>query len=238
MGALGFTFVTPEAARAWVHKYYNNLLNNSKKLTDYPSNPNVAMVSGFMCAATDEEAEAKAAGWTFFIFALSYYGRKGVDAPGTSDLWKEYQSWKGDRGAQGARFPALSLADTIRKSLAIPQSVSTRDPLEQAADHHQESAIHWNCRKGGHAEFHAARPTTGGSQGDGARDVRRPHVQKYTLQPTERAHRPPNPSSSRQDGEKERRQARGAQWTEGRRMTSVDSARDSIMSGPGGPRSA
>ena len=51
MGALGFTFVTPEAARAWVHKYYNNLLNNSKKLTDYPSNPNVAMVSGFMCAA-------------------------------------------------------------------------------------------------------------------------------------------------------------------------------------------
>ena len=51
MGALGFTFVTPEAARAWVHKYYNNLLNNSQKLTDYPSNPNVAMVSGFMCAA-------------------------------------------------------------------------------------------------------------------------------------------------------------------------------------------
>ena len=95
MGALGFTFVTPEAARAWVHKYYNNLLNNPAKLTDYPSNPNVAMVSGFMCAPTDEEAEAKAAGWTFFIFALSYYGRKGVDAPGTSDLWKEYQSWKG-----------------------------------------------------------------------------------------------------------------------------------------------
>ena len=50
MGALGFTFVTPEAARAWVHKYYNNLLNNAQKLTDYPSNPNVAMVSGFMCA--------------------------------------------------------------------------------------------------------------------------------------------------------------------------------------------
>ena len=30
MGALGFTFVTPEAARAWVHKYYNNLLNNRR----------------------------------------------------------------------------------------------------------------------------------------------------------------------------------------------------------------
>ena len=27
MGALGFSFVSPEAARAWVHKYYNMLLH-------------------------------------------------------------------------------------------------------------------------------------------------------------------------------------------------------------------
>ena len=118
MGALGFTFVTPEAARAWVHKYYNNLLNNSQKLTDYPSNPNVAMVSGFMCAATDEEAEAKAAGWTFFIFALSYYGRKGVDAPGTSDLWKEYQNWKGGPEEKKALESGLiGSPETIRRKL-------------------------------------------------------------------------------------------------------------------------
>jgi alkanesulfonate monooxygenase SsuD/methylene tetrahydromethanopterin reductase-like flavin-dependent oxidoreductase (luciferase family) len=118
MGALGFTFVTPEAARAWVHKYYNNLLNNPKKLTDYPSNPNVAMVAGFMCAPTDEEAIAKAAGWTFFIFSLSYYGRKGVDAPGTSDLWKEYQSWKGGPEEKKALESGLiGSPETIRKKL-------------------------------------------------------------------------------------------------------------------------
>ena len=118
MGALGFTFVTPEAARAWVHKYYNNLLNNSQKLTDYPSNPNVAMVSGFMCAPTDAEAEAKAAGWTFFIFALSYYGRKGVDAPGTSDLWKEYQSWKGGPEEKKAlKSGLIGSPETIRRKL-------------------------------------------------------------------------------------------------------------------------
>ena len=57
MGALGFTFVTPEAARAWVHVYNNP--NNAQKLADYPSNPNVAMVSGFMCAPTDAEAEIR-----------------------------------------------------------------------------------------------------------------------------------------------------------------------------------
>lgn len=37
------------------------------KLTDYPTNANIAMVSGFMCAETDEAAQAKAAGWTFFV---------------------------------------------------------------------------------------------------------------------------------------------------------------------------
>ena len=118
MGALGFTFVSPAAARAWVHKYYNNLLNNAQPLTDYPRNPNIAMVSGFMCAETDEEAQAKAAGWTFFIFALSYYGRKGVDAPGTSNLWQEYQSWKGGSEEKKALDAGLiGSPETIRRKL-------------------------------------------------------------------------------------------------------------------------
>jgi alkanesulfonate monooxygenase SsuD/methylene tetrahydromethanopterin reductase-like flavin-dependent oxidoreductase (luciferase family) len=90
MGALGFSFVSPDAARAWVHKYYNMLLDQPKRLADYKVNPNVAIVNGFMCAPTDEEALEKASGWTFFIFALSYYGRKGIDAPGKGDLWREY----------------------------------------------------------------------------------------------------------------------------------------------------
>ena len=122
MGALGFTFVSPDAAEAWVNKYYNNLLNNQAKLTEYPANPNIAMVAGFMCAETDEEAYEKAAGWTFFIFALSYYGRNGVDAPGEGDLWKEFQEWRYTEKAQVAFDGALiGSPDTIRKKLRIFQ---------------------------------------------------------------------------------------------------------------------
>jgi len=118
MGALGFTFISPEAARAWVHRYYNNLLHHQQKLTDYPANPNIAMVSGFMCADTDEEAIEKAAGWTFFIFALSYYGRKGVDAPGTSDLWSAYQDWRHTEKAQDAlKSGLIGSPETIRRKL-------------------------------------------------------------------------------------------------------------------------
>ena len=120
MGALGFSFVSPDAARAWVNRYYNNLLNRPKPLTDYPKNPNVAIVNGFMCARTDEEALEKAAGWTFFIFALSYYGRKGVDAPGTSNLWAEYEDWRKTEKAQAAlRNGLIGSPETIRKRLRM-----------------------------------------------------------------------------------------------------------------------
>ncbi|HJS84686.1 MAG TPA: LLM class flavin-dependent oxidoreductase [Acetobacteraceae bacterium] len=118
MGALGFSFVSPEAARAWVHRYYNTLLRAPRPLAEYPTNPNIAIVNGFMCAPTDEEAIELAAGWTFFIFALSYYGRKGVDAPGQGDLWREYQSWRGTEKAQAAlRNGLIGSPETIRRKL-------------------------------------------------------------------------------------------------------------------------
>ncbi len=118
MGALGFSFVSPAAATAWVNKYYNSLLHRPNRLADYPLNPNIAIVNGFMCADTDEEALEKAAGWTFFIFALSYYGRKGVDAPGTGNLWREYQSWRGsDKAKQALQSGLIGSPGTIRKRL-------------------------------------------------------------------------------------------------------------------------
>ena len=118
MGALGFTFVSPEAARAWVHRYYNALLDQPGRLADYPDNPNIAMVNGFMCAETDEEAREKASGWTFFIFALSHYGRAGISAPGTGNLWEAYQDWKGsDQERQALESGLIGSPETIRRRL-------------------------------------------------------------------------------------------------------------------------
>ena len=118
MGALGFTFISPEAAKAWVHRYYNNFLHHPVRIADYRTNPNIAMVSGFMCAETDEEAREKAAGWTFFIFALSRYGRKGIDAPGASNLWAEYQDWRhSDKAKQAVDNALVGSPATIREKL-------------------------------------------------------------------------------------------------------------------------
>jgi len=73
-GALGFQFVSADAAHAWVHAYYNAITKRLTKLADYQVNPNMALVSFFMCAKTDEEARARADGATFFQFALRFYG--------------------------------------------------------------------------------------------------------------------------------------------------------------------
>ena len=138
MGALGFSFVSPEAARAWVHRYYNNLLHRPKRLADYPTNPNIAIVNGFMCAPTDEEAIEAASGWTFFIFALSYYGRKGIDAPGTGNLWREYQELAADRqGEAGAAQRPDRLAGNHPPAAAPVRGGACRpgDPAQPGRPH-------------------------------------------------------------------------------------------------------
>jgi luciferase family oxidoreductase group 1 len=118
MGALGFQFVSAEAARAWVTEYYLNFMQRPERLADYPPNPNIAMVSGFMCAETDAEAMQKASGWTFFVFCLSHYGKHGIPAPGRGDMWAAYQEWRHTPKAQETLTSGLiGSPESIRRRL-------------------------------------------------------------------------------------------------------------------------
>ncbi len=94
MGALGFQFVSAEAAHAWVNAYYNAYVKRRELLCDHATNPQIAVVCGFMCCETDEEAIEKAEGWTFFQFALLFYNQHGPVVPGSVHLWDEYEKWK------------------------------------------------------------------------------------------------------------------------------------------------
>src|SRR6516165_7691806 len=123
MGALGFQFVSADAARAWVHAYYNAITKRLARLADYVINPNIALVSFFMCAKTDEEARARAAGATFFQFALRDYGasqNRQRPAPGTVNMWDEYNRWKRENPEaqeQALRGGLIGSPETIRKKL-------------------------------------------------------------------------------------------------------------------------
>ena len=123
IGALGFQFLSADMAHAWVHAYYNSFVKRQEKLADYQSNCNIAMVSYFMCAETDEEARRRAEGVTFFQFALAYYsgskGRQRAD-PGTVSLWDEYMAWKKanpEAAEKALRGGLIGSPETIRKKL-------------------------------------------------------------------------------------------------------------------------
>src|SRR5262249_48968666 len=123
LGALGFQFVSADAAHAWVHAYYNGFTKRMEPLTDYRPNPNIALVSPFLCADTDEEARAKADGATFFQFCLRYYASnrdRRRAAPGEANMWNLYNDWK--RANPEAAHTALTggligSPETIRRKL-------------------------------------------------------------------------------------------------------------------------
>jgi luciferase family oxidoreductase group 1 len=118
MGALGFQFVSADEAHAWVSAYYNAFTKRQSKLADYQTNPNIAVVSGFMCAETDEQAQEMAQGWTFFAFALRFYATHAPGTPGEINLWEEYQSFRNsDAGKKMHAGGLVGSPETIRQRL-------------------------------------------------------------------------------------------------------------------------
>ena len=118
MGALCFKFVDLAAAQAWVNAYYNTFVNHQQRLCDYSVNPNIAVVGGFMCCETDDEAIEKSDGWTFFQFALQLYSKEGPFAPGENDFWARYQEWKKTpEGQRRSESELIGSPATIRDRL-------------------------------------------------------------------------------------------------------------------------
>jgi alkanesulfonate monooxygenase SsuD/methylene tetrahydromethanopterin reductase-like flavin-dependent oxidoreductase (luciferase family) len=168
IGALGFQFLSADMAKAWVHAYYNAFTKRLDKLADYQTNPNIAMVSYFMCADTDEEARRRADGVTFFQFSLAYYsGAKGREraAPGTVSLWDEYNKWKAanpeavNKALSGG---LIGSPETIRKKLRRFQqsNVDQIILLNQAGNNTHEHICESLELFGREVmpEFHAAEP--------------------------------------------------------------------------------
>ena len=163
LGALGFSFVSPESARAWCHAYYNEFLRR-EPLTDYQPNPNLAVVAPFMCCETDEEAQRKMDGWSFFQCSLILYNKEGPFEPGTVNLWERYLEWK-ETGEGRKLAPGSGL---------VGSPATIRERLEAFQDAHIDQVILLNqAGKNRHEdicaslelfarevmpEFHAAEP--------------------------------------------------------------------------------
>jgi alkanesulfonate monooxygenase SsuD/methylene tetrahydromethanopterin reductase-like flavin-dependent oxidoreductase (luciferase family) len=91
MGALTFAFVDPGEARYWVEEYYETFKRECTPI-GRAVNPNVAMVTGFMCHEdTDTAVERGLEGFKFFSFALAHYYLNGTQVPGRTSIWDAFQ---------------------------------------------------------------------------------------------------------------------------------------------------
>ncbi len=91
LGALTFAFVNAEEAKFWVDEYYETFKTKCQPIAQ-AVNPNVAMLTGFMCHEDSDIAmERGQEGAQFFAFGLGHYWRDGVHVPGETSLWEEFK---------------------------------------------------------------------------------------------------------------------------------------------------
>ena len=107
IGALTFAFVDPSEARYWVDEYYTTFKNECEPI-GRAVNPNIAMVTGFMCHEDSETAVARGLeGFRFFGYALAHYYITGTHVPGRFNVWDDFKrasnpsSWGGPTGGIG-----------------------------------------------------------------------------------------------------------------------------------------
>ncbi len=91
MGALTFAFVDPVEAKYWVDEYYDTFKNECTPI-GRAVNPNIAMVTGFMCHEDSERAVAQGLeGFKFFGYALAHYYITGTHVPARTNIWENFR---------------------------------------------------------------------------------------------------------------------------------------------------
>lgn len=92
MGALTFAFVNPEEAKFWVDEYYETFKRDCNPIGQ-SVNPNVAMLTGFMCDRDSDTAIQRGLeGAHFFAFGLGHYWRDGTHVPSRTNMWSDFKT--------------------------------------------------------------------------------------------------------------------------------------------------
>ncbi len=110
VGALTFTFITPEESRQWVKDYYTTIENECEPI-GYAVNPNFAVAAPFLCDNDQKRVEEIAAeNYGFFSYALGHYSFFGEHRPAKSDIWNDFKTKPKD--AEGVEFTAKACIGT------------------------------------------------------------------------------------------------------------------------------
>jgi len=123
IGALTFAFVDPEEAKHWVDDYYRILKEECIPI-GHTINPNIAMVTSFGCHKNHDEAVKRMKeGFQFFSYGLGHHYIFGINKPGRTNIWKEFQ--KNKIKTEGRSTIDLKISpDTEAPGIGTPEELS------------------------------------------------------------------------------------------------------------------
>ena len=99
IGALSFSFVEPEEAKAWVDEYHAIVDSERCVPSGFAVNPQVACVLPMMCAPDEAQAiERGIDGAHFFGYSLAHYYVFGDHRPGRTNIYEEFLARRDDVG--------------------------------------------------------------------------------------------------------------------------------------------
>jgi alkanesulfonate monooxygenase SsuD/methylene tetrahydromethanopterin reductase-like flavin-dependent oxidoreductase (luciferase family) len=125
VGALAFSFVDPDEARAWSQIYYDTIRSEACVPIGHAVNANIAMVSAFSIHPDRDEAVRRGQeGFEFFGYALAALVARDT-VPGRSRLWDEFSKRRAERleGPESLvhgvsiRAPGIGTPDDLRAHL-------------------------------------------------------------------------------------------------------------------------
>ncbi len=129
VGALAFSFVDPEEARAWSDIYYGIVASDRCVPLGHSVNANIAMVSAFSLHRDRAEAIRRGhEGFEFFGYALNALVAHDT-VPGRTNLWNEYLAKRGNRTEEivaaadgGPQGSGIGTPDDMRRHLRAFQA--------------------------------------------------------------------------------------------------------------------
>jgi alkanesulfonate monooxygenase SsuD/methylene tetrahydromethanopterin reductase-like flavin-dependent oxidoreductase (luciferase family) len=118
LGALSFSFVSPEESRQWVRDYYRTFENECEP-AGYEVNPNIAITCPFLCGRDEQRVRAMAEeNHGFFLYGLGHYAFFGLHEPGKTNLWNDFKTKPHDfKLPEGRTQDCIGTPDYIRTRL-------------------------------------------------------------------------------------------------------------------------
>jgi alkanesulfonate monooxygenase SsuD/methylene tetrahydromethanopterin reductase-like flavin-dependent oxidoreductase (luciferase family) len=99
IGALSFSFVEPEEAKAWVDEYHAIVESERCVPAGFAVNPQIAVVLPMMCAPDEAQAiERGIDGAHFFGYSLAHFYVFGDHRPGRTNIYEEFLARRDEVG--------------------------------------------------------------------------------------------------------------------------------------------